>query len=421
MAKEQKEFFRALELLEKEKGIPKDYMIEKIEAALLTGFKKETKNSNMKVELNPEKQEIHVYKLLEVVDPNALTLPQVETEEDVDDVDFDFYDDGDEPFDTFDPETQIKLEDARKLKASYNVGDFVQIEINPRSFKRIPAQTAKQVIIQGIREAEQRNMINEYENKKEDIVTAEVARIDPETGNVGLIIGKNHVTLFKNEQIPGETYREGEFIKVYVMEVKRDTSGPAVLLSRTHPGFVKRLFELEVPEIQDGTVVIRSIAREAGSRTKIAVESRDPNVEAIGACIGSKNTRKNNIMKEIHGEKLDIILYSENIEDYVKSALSPADVQSVRCLDERSCRVVVADDQLSLAIGMRGQNARLAAKLTGWKIDIKSSSEEKKALYDLAMSGKNEPSTAFGEKLAEALKDASEAENGNSDADSEEN
>ncbi len=421
MAKEQKEFFRALELLEKEKGIPKDYMIEKIEAALLTGFKKETKNSNMKVELNPEKQEIHVYKLLEVVDPNALTLPQVETEEDVDDVDFDFYDDGDEPFDTFDPETQIKLEDARKLKASYNVGDFVQIEINPRSFKRIPAQTAKQVIIQGIREAEQRNMINEYENKKEDIVTAEVARIDPETGNVGLIIGKNHVTLFKNEQIPGETYREGEFIKVYVMEVKRDTSGPAVLLSRTHPGFVKRLFELEVPEIQDGTVVIRSIAREAGSRTKIAVESRDPNVEAIGACIGSKNTRKNNIMKEIHGEKLDIILYSENIEDYVKSALSPADVQSVRCLDERSCRVVVADDQLSLAIGMRGQNARLAAKLTGWKIDIKSSSEEKKALYDLAMSGKNEPSTAFGEKLAEALKDASEAENGNIDADSEEN
>lgn len=415
MAKEQKEFFRALELLEKEKGIPKDYMIEKIEAALLSGFKKETNNSNMKVELNPEKQEIHVYKLLEVVDPDTLTLPQAELEEDVDDVDFDFYDDGDEPFDTFDPETQIKLEDARKLKPTYNVGDFVQIEINPRSFKRIPAQTAKQVIIQGIREAEQRNMISEYENKKEDIVTAEVARIDPETGNVGLIIGKNHVTLFKNEQIPGETYREGELIKVYVMEVKRDTSGPAVLLSRTHPGFVKRLFELEVPEIQDGTVVIRSIAREAGSRTKIAVESRDPNVEAIGACIGSKNIRKNAIMKEIHGEKLDIILYSDTIEDYIQSALSPADVQSVHRIGERSCRVVVADDQLSLAIGMRGQNARLAAKLTGWKIDIKSSSEEKKALYDLAMSGKNEPSTAFGEKLAEALKDASEAENDDSE------
>ncbi len=410
MANEQKEFFRALDLLEKEKGIPKDYMIEKIEAALLTAYKKETKNSNLKVELNPEKQEIHVYKLLEVVDPNALTIVHEDAEGEDDDVDFDFYDDGDEPFDTFDPETQIKLEDARKIKASYEVGDFVQVEIKPRSFKRIPAQTAKQVIIQGIREAERRNMINEYENKKEDIVTAEVTRIDPETGNVGLAIGKNVVTLFKNEQIPGETFREGELIKVYVMEVKRDTSGPAVLLSRTHPGFVKRLFELEVPEIQDGTVVIRSIAREAGSRTKIAVESRDPNVEAIGACIGPKNLRKNNIMKEIHGEKLDIILYSDEPEEYIKSALSPADVQSVIRLDERSCRVIVADDQLSLAIGMRGQNARLAAKLTGWKIDIKSASEEKKALYESAMSGADEPSTAFGEKLAEALKEASRGE-----------
>lgn len=409
MANEQREFFRALDLLEKEKGIPKDYMMEKIEAALLTAFKKETKNSNMKVVLNPEKQEIHVYKLLEVVDPNALTIVNEETGEE-DDVDFDFYNDGDEPFDTFDPTTQIKLEDARKLKADYQVGDFVQVEIKPRSFKRIPAQTAKQVIIQGIREAERRNMINEYENKKEDIVTAEVTRIDPETGNVGLAIGKNVVTLFRNEQIPGETFREGELIKVYVMEVKRDTSGPAVLLSRTHPGLVKRLFELEVPEIQDGTVVIRSIAREAGSRTKIAVESRDPNVEAIGACIGPKNIRKNNIMKEIHGEKIDIILYSDNMEEYIKSALSPADVQSVIRVDDRSCRVIVADDQLSLAIGMRGQNARLAAKLTGWKIDIKSASEEKKAIYEAALSGGDEPSTAFGEKLAEALKEASRNE-----------
>ena len=413
MANEQREFFRALDLLEKEKGIPKDYMNEKIEAALLTAYKKETKNSNLKVELNPEKQEIHVYKLLEVVDPDALTIVQEnDGDADDDDVDFDFYDDGDEPFDTFDPETQIKLEDARAIKSTYEVGDFVQVEIKPRSFKRIPAQTAKQVIIQGIREAERRNMINEYENKKEDIVTAEVTRIDPETGNVGLAIGKNVVTLFKNEQIPGETFREGELIKVYVMEVKRDTSGPAVLLSRTHPGFVKRLFELEVPEIQDGTVVIRSIAREAGSRTKIAVESRDPNVEAIGACIGPKNLRKNNIMKEIHGEKLDIILYSDEPEEYIKSALSPAEVQSVIRLDERSCRVIVADDQLSLAIGMRGQNARLAANLTGWKIDIKSASEEKKALYESAMSGADEPSTVFGEKLAEALKEASRENDG---------
>lgn len=408
MANEQREFFRALDLLEKEKGIPKDYMIEKIEAALLTAFKKETGSANMKVELNPEKQQIHVYKLLEVVDPSSLTIVN-EPEED-DDVDFDFYDDGDEPFDTFNPETQIKLEDARKISAAYNVGDFVQIEVKPRNFKRIPAQTAKQVIIQGIREAERKNMISEYENKKEDVVTAEVTRIDPSTGNVGLAVGKNEVTLFKNEQIPGEIFREGELIKVYVLEVKRDTSGPAVLLSRTHPGLVKRLFEIEVPELQDGTVVIRSIAREAGSRTKIAVFSRDPDVEAIGALIGAKNTRKNTVMKEICGEKIDIIKYSDDLGEYIKSALSPAEVLSVEQIEDRVCRVVVADDQLSLAIGMKGQNARLAAKLTGCKIDIKSASEEKRAAFEAAMAGGTEPSTSFGEKLAEALKGAQNSE-----------
>ncbi len=409
MAKDQKEFFRALDLLEKEKGIPKEYMIEKIEAALLTAFKKETGSSNMKVVLNPEKFQIKVYKLLEVVDPEALTIVN-EVPEDDDDVDFDFYDDGDEPFDTFDPETQIKLEDARKLSAKYNVGDFVQVEINPKAFKRIPAQTAKQVIIQGIREAERKNMISEYENKKEDVVTAEVTRIDPATGNVGLLIGKNEVTLFKNEQIPGETFKEGELIKVYVLEVKKDTPGPAVLLSRTHPGLVKRLFEIEIPEIQDGTVVIRSIAREAGSRTKIAVESRDPDVEAVGALIGSKNTRKNSVMKELRGEKIDIIKYSDDITEYVKSALSTANVISVEMLAERSCKVIVSDDQLSLAIGVKGQNARLAAKLTGCKIDIKSSSEEKKAAFDAIMNGTAQNTTTLGEKLAEALKNKNGSE-----------
>lgn len=409
MAKDQKEFFRALDLLEKEKGIPKEYMIEKIEAALLTAFKKETGSSNMKVVLNPEKFQIKVYKLLEVVDPEALTIVN-EAPEDDDDVDFDFYDDGDEPFDTFDPETQIKLEDARKLSAKYNVGDFVQVEINPKAFKRIPAQTAKQVIIQGIREAERKNMISEYENKKEDVVTAEVTRIDPATGNVGLLIGKNEVTLFKNEQIPGETFKEGELIKVYVLEVKKDTPGPAVLLSRTHPGLVKRLFEIEIPEIQDGTVVIRSISREAGSRTKIAVESRDPDVEAVGALIGSKNTRKNSVMKELRGEKIDIIKYSDDITEYVKSALSTANVISVEMLAERSCKVIVSDDQLSLAIGVKGQNARLAAKLTGCKIDIKSSSEEKKAAFDAIMNGTAQNTTTLGEKLAEALKNKNGSE-----------
>lgn len=405
MANEQKEFFRALGLLEREKGISKEYMIEKIETALLTAFKKETGFSNMKVELNQEKQQIKVYKLLDVVDPDnlAATMKKPEVEETEDAPVFDFYEE-EEP--VFNPETQISLEDARKIKASYKLGDVVQIEIKPKNFKRIPAQAAKQVIIQSIREAERRNMISEYENKKEDVVTAEVTRIDPETGNVGLIIGKNEVTLFKNEQIPGEIFKEGELIKVYVLEVKKDTSGPAILLSRTHPGLVKRLFEIEVPEIQDGTVLIRSIAREAGSRTKIAVSSRDPDVEAIGALIGAKNTRKNTVMKEIQGEKIDIIKYSDDISEYIKSALSPATVQSVEQIGDRSCKVIVPDDQLSLAIGMKGQNARLAAKLTGCKIDIKSSSEEKKNIYELAMSGKEEPSTAFGEKLAEALREA---------------
>ncbi len=405
MANEQKEFFRALDLLEKENGIPKDYMIEKIEAALLTAFKKETGNTNMKVVLNSEKLEIKVYKLLEVVDPDAIELLSQDEAEDDDDVAFDFYDDGDEPFDTFDPNTQIKLEDAQKIKKSYKVGDFVQIEIKPKNFKRIPAQTAKQVIKQAIREAERKNMISEYENKREDVVTAEVARIDPISGNVGLIIGRNEVPLFKNEQIPGESFKEGELIKVYVLEVKKDTGGPAIVLSRTHPGLVKRLFEIEVPEIQDGTVVIQNIAREAGSRTKISVYSRDENVEAIGACIGTKNTRKSSIMREINGEKIDIVKYSENIEEFVKAALSPAEVLSVVKTDERACRVIVADDQLSLAIGMRGQNARLAAKLTGYKIDIKSYSEEKKALYEAGVKSKGEQKSTA---MAEAFKKASE-------------
>lgn len=406
MANEQKEFFRALGLLEREKGISKEYMIEKIETALLTAFKKETGFSNMKVELNQEKQHIKVYKLLDVVDPDNLVPEVKEPAQDSEDaLDFDFYEEQEPP--VFNPETQISLEDARKIKASYKLGDVVQIEIKPKNFKRIPAQAAKQVIIQSIREAERKNMISEYENKKEDVVTAEVTRIDPETGNVGLIIGKNEVTLFKNEQIPGEVFKEGELIKVYVLEVKKDTSGPAILLSRTHPGLVKRLFEIEVPELQDGTVLIRSIAREAGSRTKIAVSSRDPDVEAIGALIGTKNIRKNTVMKEIHGEKIDIIKYSDDIGEYIKSALSPASVKSVEQIGDRSCKVIVPDDQLSLAIGMKGQNARLAAKLTGCKIDIKSASEEKKSLvYELAMSGKEEPSTAFGEKLAEALREA---------------
>ena len=248
-------------------------------------------------------------------------------------------------------------------------------------------------------------MVKEYESKKEEIVTAIVSRVDPVTGNAVLELGKNEVTLFKNEQIPGERLVEGDKIKVYVTVVKKETKGPTVVLSRKHPGLVKRLFELEVPEIQDGTVIIKAISREAGSRTKIAVYSRDDNVDPIGSCIGPKGIRKNNITAEIKGEKIDIVKFSEDAEEFIRAALSPAQVVSVKETGERSCYVLVEDDQLSLAIGKEGQNARLAARLTGFnKIDIKSVSAARAAAFNDIIEGKNEAASSFGGKLAEALK-----------------
>ena len=229
------------------------------------------------------------------------------------------------------------------------------------------------MIIQGIREAERGMMIKEYEDKKGEIITAKVQRVDPITGNLSVDTGTSVATLLRSEQIPGEFYQVGDFIKLYVIEVRKDTTkGPIVTLSRTHPGLVKRLFELEVPEIQDGTVIIHNITREAGSRTKIAVESRDENVDPVGACIGARGMRINNIVDELNGEKIDIIKFSEEPSEYIMASLSPAEVTNVIVDDERSCRVYVNADQLSLAIGKEGQNARLAARLTGYKIDIKT-------------------------------------------------
>ncbi len=438
-----KEFFKALDALEREKGIPKDYMKEKVEAALQAAFRKEIGTSNVKVVLDDVKLEVKVYQQLAVVDIEeeerkakeeyerreaekaalAAEMAELEAQEENDES-FEEEDEEDEfvfnkelskkPEEKkerygfrFNPNLHITVEDAQKKSKRYKAGDVYEIEMKPKNFGRISAHAAKQVIVQAIKEAERGMMIKEYESKKEEIVTAVVSRINPINGDVALEIGKNVVTLFKKEQIPGEELREGDIIKVYVLEVKKEAEGrgPAVVLSRTHAGFVKRLFELEVPEIQDGTVIIQSVAREAGSRTKIAVYSRDDNVDAIGSCIGSKGMRKNNITKELAGEKIDIVKYSEDPEEFIKDSLAPAEVVSVKLSDDgsKSCTVLVDDDQLSLAIGKKGQNARLVARLTGYKIDIKSAAEARRAALEDLAAGRTEAATSFGAAFAQAL------------------
>lgn len=337
------EFFAAIELLEKEKGIPKEYMYEKVEAALQSAYKKDQDGySNVRVVLDPEKKEVKMFQLKEVVE---------EIEDEV---------------------TQISLEEARKINRKYNVGDTVEIEMKLKNFRRLGAQAAKHVIIQAVREAERGMMIKEYENKREEIITATVLRVDEVTGNATVDTGTSIATLVKSEQIPGEVYRENEHIKVFVTEVRKESHGPIVTLSRTHPGLVKRLFELEIPEIQDGTVIIKGVVREAGSRSKVAVMSRDENVDPIGACVGTRSMRIQNIIDELGGEKIDIVKYSDVPKEYITAALSPAIINQVVLEGDRVCRVYVDPDQLSLAIGKEGQNARLAAKLTGYKIDIKT-------------------------------------------------
>jgi transcription termination factor NusA len=338
------EFFSALEMLEKEKGIPVDYMLEKVELALVSAYRRDRGgNSNVRIAIDQNKKDIKMYQQLTVVE---------EVEDD---------------------RLEISLEDAVKINRRYELGSIVEKELNPKDFRRLSARTGNQVIIQGIREAERGRMIQEYEDKREEIISATVHKIDPVSGNVTVDTGTSFATLIKAEQIPGETFKEGQRIRVFVTEVKKDTTrGPLVTLSRIHKGFVKRLFELEVPEIQDGTVVIMHIDREAGSRTKMSVMSRDDNVDPTGACIGPKSMRISKIVDELRGEKIDIIKYSEDPAEYIKSALAPAAVREVILEGEqRVCRVIVDNDQLSLAIGKEGQNVRLAAKLTNYKIDIK--------------------------------------------------
>ena len=347
------EFFTAVEDIEKEKGIPRAYMYDKIEQAMLAAFRKDNPEygENVQVILDEAKKRIDM-----VI--NKTVAEEIE-----------------------DPTAEIDLETAHKLVKKARLGDVVAIPVETKKFGRIAAQAAKQVIIQGIREAERGIIYDEFTSKEHEILTGVVSRVEPRTGGVSIKINSNseftEAMLAPGERIKGEELSEGDRIKVYVVEVRKSTRGPQVLISRTHPGLVKRLFELEVPEIFDGTVEIKSIAREAGSRTKMAVWSNDGAVDPIGACVGPRGGRVASIVNELGGEKIDIVKYSEEPESYVAAALAPAEVISVTMLDEagKSCRVIVPENQLSLAIGKEGQNARLAAKLTGFTIDIKPDTE----------------------------------------------
>ncbi len=346
-----KEFLNALELVAKEKGIDKEIIFEAIEASLVSACKKHFgSNQNIKVDMNRETGEVKCFTQKTVVEV-------VE-----------------------DPQLEMALEMARIANPDYQVGDIVDIEVTPKNFGRISAQTAKQVVVQKFREAEREILFNQYITKEREVVTAIVQR--KERRNVIVQMGKIDAVLAANEQIAGEQYNFMDRVKVYVLEVKQTTKGPQIFVSRTHPELVKRLFEQEVPEVHDGTVEIKSIAREAGSRTKIAVYSKNENVDALGACVGQNGYRVNVIVSELGGEKIDVINWSEDPREFIAAALSPSKVLEVKLNEaEQSAKIVVPDHQLSLAIGKEGQNARLSAKLTGWRIDIKSETQARETNF----------------------------------------
>lgn len=337
------EFFESLEMIEEEKGISRDVVLDALESALISAYKKHFGAvSDIGVLFDEESGAIRIIARKTVVE-------EVE-----------------------DRETQISLEDAKKLDGRYELGDVVEKEVTPASFGRIAAQTARQVVLQRIHEAEREKMVNEYSERENDIATGVVRRI--EKRNVMLEIEDTESVLMPNEQVRADNYKVGERYKVFVVEVADSVKGVHLVVSRSHPGLVRRLFELEVPEINDGTIEIKSLSREAGSRSKIAVHSTNENVDPIGTCIGPKGMRVQEVIRELRGEKIDIIKYSDNPAEYVANALSPAEVLSIDVdEDKKMCSVVVPTDQLSLAIGREGQNVRLAARLTGWKIDISAS------------------------------------------------
>jgi len=347
----------ALNALEEQKGISRDVLIEAIEAALVTAYKRNFNQAqNVRVDLNLDKGSIRVFSRRDVVE---------EVEDD---------------------RLQISLEDAKVINPAYQLEDIVEQEVTPRNFGRIAAQTAKQVVTQRVREAERGLIYEQYVDREDDIVTGVVERLDARNIYVGL--GKVEAALPVNEQIQGESYHPHDRIKVYITKVERTTRGPQVIVSRTHPGLLRRLFEMEVPEIYEGIVEIKSIAREAGDRSKISVFAHNEEVDPVGSCVGAKGARVQTIVNELNGEKIDIVEWSEDPVVFVANALSPSKVLDVQVNEEeKSTTVVVPDYQLSLAIGKRGQNARLAAKLTGWKIDIKSETDARElGIYPSATS-----------------------------------
>lgn len=343
------ELMEALHDLGKEKGIAPEVIWEAVEVALVSAYKKNYgAGQNVQVSIDEVTGDFHVYTVYNVVE------------------------------EVLNDKAEISLEDAQKRNKTYQIGDVITEEVTPRNFGRIAAQTAKQVVVQRIREAERGMIYSEFSERESDIVTGTIQRI--ENRNYYIDLGKIEAVLGPTEQIPGETYEMFERIKTYIVEVRKSAKGPQIMVSRTHPGLLKRLFEMEVPEIQDGVVEIKSVAREAGSRSKLSVYAEDENVDCIGACIGARGSRVQAVVNELRGEKIDIVRWSEDPAVYIANALSPAKVIDVMVQeDEKKACVVVPDYQLSLAIGKEGQNARLAAKLTGWKIDIKSETQAQEA------------------------------------------
>ena len=385
-----KEFKKALKKLCEEKGMTEDYVLDALELALVSAYKKNYKSlTNVRPEINRETYEIKLFSFKTVVldkyhmvslDENEYNDEEDLTEEELEDEELEDLPEEKrfKPF-VFNEKIHITLEDARKIDPSINIGETIETEVTPKDFGRVAAATAKQVIIQKVREAERNNIAQEFEDREEELVSGIVEMEDEK--NYFINLGKTQGLLPKTEIIPGETIKMGSNIKCYISKVDINSKGALILLTRKYYGFIKRLFELEIPEISEGTVIIYSVAREAGVRTKIAVYSENPNVDAIGACIGEKGTRIANILKELNGEKIDIVLYSKDASEFIKSALSPAKNLQVYILDEKTKEtlIIVDKENLSLAIGKTGINVKLATRLTNYKLDIKTAEQVKES------------------------------------------
>ena len=366
-----KELIEAMEELEKERGIKKDYLIESLEGALVSAYKKNFDSvDNVKVSINQETGEVHIYSVREVVEKSE------------------------------DPLLEISLDEAKQINPKAEIGDTVDLEIVPKDFGRIAAQTAKQVVVQKIREAERDIVYNEYHDKTGEIVTGIIQKVDDNL--IVLDLGRLEGIMTAKEQIPTEHYKVNDKIRGYVVSVKKELKGnPQVIVSRSHPDFVRKLFEFEIPEIYEGLIEIKSVSRDPGSRSKVAVYSKNENIDPVGSCVGQKGVRIQNIINELHGEKIDVIEWNEDPAIYIAAALLPAQVMAVDIKEEdKFAQVIVPDDQLSLAIGKSGQNARLAAKLTNWKIDIKSESQFRKMLE--AANNENEDEESVNNEAEES-------------------